>query len=124
MASVALTELFLHDAVDPSDYVSLKHSDMQEETTAHGEKREYAGGRERLITRPGESGSYQVSTCPLGYDVIAELRARKGAVVMLRDTRGRLVYGTYFKLAVADLPAMQKGRASFTVETISFVETV
>lgn len=102
MASVTLDRLWLHQADDLDTYLRFFTSDRGDERAVPGEVRVYAQGRRRIITR---TGSAQTLTATLRQVTSAELDTLedwRGDLLMLRDHRGRLVFGTFFDMAVTD----------------------
>lgn len=102
MASVDLTGLWLHDANDPSVYVQARLHGFDEDDATDAEVREYAGGRERIIAGEAETQSYSVTLNFLPRTDLEQLRAWKGQELMLRDSAGRLTYGTFTALKVGE----------------------
>lgn len=120
MPSVALTELWVHDSDNLADYVTsdgfLSESYRR---TARGEVRVYAGGRERLTTRAGAPQALNVSLPAVDRTTIAWLEDHKGALVMVRDPRGRLVWGAYFDLDVDEKPGGVLPDVSFSLRSVT-----
>lgn len=125
MASVALYELWVHAGDDLADYVTsdgfLAESSS---TSSRAEIRTYAGGVERLVTRPGTPRTLDVSMPQVARDVIAWLEDHAGQVVMVRDPRGRLVWGMYSRVAVSEEAGPVLPDVSFTLRSVTYSEAV
>lgn len=102
MAVVALEQLWVHDAEDPSDYLRFYTSDRSDSSEIPGEVRRYAAGRLRTITRVGEAQNIGATLRLVSDTDLEQLKTWLGALLLVRDHRGRLMFGTYFKLAVVD----------------------
>lgn len=102
MPSITLDRLWLHQADDLDTYLRFFSTGRGDERAVVGEVRVYAQGRRRIITR---TGSAQVLTATLRQVTDADLSTLedwRGVLLMLRDHLGRLVWGTFFDMAVTD----------------------
>lgn len=103
MPAVTLDRLWLHKADDLDTYLRFFTGPGRDDTRGTaGEVRVYAQGRRRIITR---TGSAQALTATLRQVTSAELTTLegwRGDLLMLRDHRGRLLFGTFFDMAVTD----------------------
>ena len=125
MASVSLSELWIHDGDDLSDFVQTFGFASEDETDAvAGEVRTYANGRRRIVRRAGTATSLSVTFPSTDRTTIDWLRAHKGNTLMLRDPYGRKVWGTFFSLSVPEKGSAQLPDASFTFESTSASEEV
>lgn len=68
-----------------------------------GEIRFYAGGRRRIITTPADTVTYPLALEWVSDTDTAQLVAWRGRVLLLRDTLGRRVFGTYFQVNQSDV---------------------
>lgn len=125
MASVNLgSRLFIHDADNPADYVTLLYTRWPEATKRGGEVRRYANGVRRAVRTKEWSATV---TFDLQLPTPAEvdgLRRFEGRTVMVRGGRGRLLYGIYFEVATSDRGLTHYESASITVESLTYVATV
>lgn len=119
MASVTLTKLYVHDYADVTDYDSFAYAGFSESTRKVGRVRRLAGGRLVLRTEPGTEGRHRIDFTNLTGDEVELLRARIGTHVVVRDMRGRLIYGTYFDVDVDDRPENDYRNAQIMVETVT-----
>lgn len=118
MASVTLDRLWIHDADDLSSYVRFFTApDRGDDRTQAGEVRQYAAGRQRLITRTGRRKELPVTLRQVTDDDLETLEDWLGSLVMVRDHRGRLMFASYFSLGVTDM----RDRSGFDV-AVTFIE--
>lgn len=119
MAEVALDYLYIHDYTNQSDYDTFGYADLEETWTMVGRVRRLAAGRLRLTTATGAQATYDIRFHNLTAAEVQSLRDRAGTHVMVRDMRGRVVYGVYFDVDVVDRPENGKRNASLTLETVT-----
>ena len=124
MASVALTDLWLHDASDLSDSVTLWLADEKASVSQAGAVRRYANGRLRAVTRVGQRESVQVTVHLSDRTQLDQLRDWCGSLLMLRDKRGRKLWGSYFDLDVTELVPSTFVSVAFTFHQTTYSEAV
>lgn len=93
MATVTLTSLWLHTASDLSDYLLLGQNAETEVYAQPTEVRRYAGGRLRAVTRTGAGRTLQITLPGVEPATYESLKERVGVEQMLRDQRGRKLWG-------------------------------
>lgn len=99
MAGVTLRTLWLNDADDLSDYRSFNlMAKMSVTTQKPAEVRRMAGGRRRVVTRDGTAREFDVDLPNLTRAQVEWLEDHLGRVLLVRDDRGRKMYGAYFAL--------------------------
>lgn len=130
MATVTLDYLYLHRASDPSEFLAL---DLDAETVTKsksGEVRRLASGRRRAVVRSGSSLSISVELQMVTRSdrEVVEAWVAEGALLMLRDPRGRVVWGHAFGVETVESALLvDEGEAAdltFTFETVTFSEEV
>lgn len=120
MASVSLSELWVHEAANLAVSVTTYGFAQEDESrSSPGQVRTYAGGRRRLVTMPGVATSLQVTFPVCSRVTVAWLRARVGTTVLLRDPYGRVEWGVYLSLDVSEKGSGIEPDASFTLESIT-----
>jgi len=125
MASVALSTLWLSDAADLSDFISFPlMSKLTPTEEINGDFREYAGGVQRLMTRPGEVTTVPVTLTCCDRAQVNWLRAHKGRVLLVRDNTGRKVYGAYKALSMDEDGAHDVADVDLTISSLFFDEEV
>lgn len=102
MASVTLDRMWVHDATDLDTYLTFYTSDRSEDRTLAGTVRTYANGRQRIITSTGSSRTLPVTFPLVTSSELTQLEAWRGTMLMFRDHRGRLFFGTFFGLSITD----------------------
>lgn len=99
MATVTLETLWLNDAADLSDYLAFPYmSKLNVQTSQSGEVRRGASGRLRAFSRAGRSREFTVDLPNLTRTEVEWLEEHIGRTLLVRDDRGRKMYGVYFTL--------------------------
>lgn len=99
MASVTLRTLWLNDADDLSDSMSFPWmSKLSVQTAKPGEVRLMSNGRLRVVTRAGQTRTFDVDLPNLTRVEVEWLEAHIGRTLLVRDDRGRKIYGAFFTL--------------------------
>lgn len=120
MAVVTLTKLWLHEAADLSEYRSWYSTDRRDGRDQAGEVREYANGRRRLVTTPAKAQKLGVTVRLVTDDDLVWLDDHAGTLLMLRDHRGRVVFGSYFTLDIVDYDDQSGYDVSFAFESVTY----
>jgi hypothetical protein len=102
MPAATLTQFWVHDNDDLSDYIVAYSRDRGDERGVGGEVRQYAAGRFRTVTREGVSRSIAAQLVNLTDTQVGWLEDRLGQVVMVRDHEGRKMFGSFFAMTVVD----------------------
>lgn len=102
MASVVLDRVWVHLASDLNSHVTFFSADWSDNRSARGEVRTYANGRRRVIRRAGTSRQIGFTAKVLTRVQVDTLVSWAGRVVLVRDTKGRKVYCTFFTVDVGD----------------------
>jgi hypothetical protein len=103
MAGVTLTQLYLHDAADLSDYLAINVQDLSDALSAGVSTRDYANGRTRMVSTPSTGSSVSVSLTLVTEADRAALEGWVGTYLMLREPRGRVRWGFYSGLSASEL---------------------
>lgn len=104
MAYVTLTGVYLAP-VDDYTLQTVLNAGVQplsDRTGVIGEFRRFAGGRVRLITQSGTERGLAVTVSRATRTTRELLDSWKGQTLLLRDGRGRLVFGSYLTLEVTE----------------------
>lgn len=107
MPSVTLEATYLHDAADLTVYVELLHEDIGADTTPDASIEVRAGGRRRLITRPGHTDrlSYRVEQVDNATYLQLKEWTEEATRLVHRDPNGRVWWGCITSLRVDNRPA-------------------
>lgn len=124
MASVELTEAWIHLATDLSVYITHPLRDIREVADSRSEVRTYAGGRRRLITGPARPSAYDVSFVRLPSAKLQTLRDWRATLLLLRDYQGRAIWGSYRTLQVVDWRGEGSHDVSFEFTQVTHSEAV
>jgi hypothetical protein len=84
-----------------------------------GDFRRYAGGRMRLVTRVGSSTSVSVAITHADRTTREALAALAGQTILLRDGRGRAIYGSFLALDVQESQGLPYCDLAFTLNEIT-----
>lgn len=117
---VTLNQVWLHDAVDPENYLRFYTIDRADDRERGGAIRSYAGGRRRIITTPNRQQAIPATFRAVTSTQLDQLDDWAGELLMYRDHMGRLEFGTYFKLAIADYKDRSGYDVTITFETITY----
>lgn len=102
MASVTLDRVWLHRAGELGTYLRFFSTDRTDQRNTSGDVRMYSGGRLRSVTRTGSRQQLGLTLRQVSDDALVTLEDWRGALLLLRDHRGRLLWGSYFALDVTD----------------------
>lgn len=119
MAGVTLTQLFLHDAADLSDYIAIDLHDLPSTKEAAAEARTYANGRIRLVTTPAAKQSIAITCRNVSPANRAILEGWTGTFLMLREPWGRVRWGFYASLDDSQWKHKDVVDVSFTFQSIT-----
>lgn len=90
-----------------------------------GTVRKLANGRYRAVVRDGSRRTYELALQLCDRNQIDWLEDHVGAVVLVRDDRGRKVYATYFEVPVQELTfRTDYGDVTLTITEITHKEDV
>ena len=104
MASITFSGAYIAPASDYSDTLYLDAAlSVSGDYTSPGELREYAGGRFRLVTRGTQRRQNQVSANYVSLTTREALEALVGQVVLYRDGRGRVFFGTILNAKATEI---------------------
>lgn len=101
MASISLDTVLLGPVADLTSQVRLDVASLRERDGKSGEVRTYANGRRRAVARAGRLRTVVLQAEVLRNRVLLDaLRDWEGQTVLLRDPRGRKVYGVFYDLEI------------------------
>ena len=125
MTTMVLTTTVIAPVSDLTDTLLIDQSSEVEDWIAPNEVRRYAGGRRRIVSKPGRDRRVQFSYPALSranYDSLLDL---VGATVLLRDQRSRRIYGVIQAVTGNEFgPSNLVLDASFTITEITYAEEV
>lgn len=125
MASVALRTLWLNDAADLTDALSLPGmSSLSVASQAPGAVRRMANGRLRSVSRAGQARTVDATFDACTRAEIAWLDAHVGRIVLIRDDRGRKLFGIYYEVPVDEHQYDDQGDVNLTLTEVTFSEAV
>lgn len=125
MASIRLDTVLLGPVDDLTSQVRLDVASLRERDGKAGEVRTYANGRRRHVARAGRQRTVTVQAEVLRNRVLLHsLRSWEGQTVLLRDPRGRKVYGVFFDLEIDENITADLATVSLTLTETTFSEVV
>ena len=96
MAAITLLDVFLHSADDLSDFLALANcSSLEEDSGGPSDVRLYASGRTRRTRMRGVVTTVAMTLERCTRAEVDQLRAWQDHYLLLRDPRGRVLYGAY-----------------------------
>jgi hypothetical protein len=124
VAEVESGTLFLHKGDELETYLTFPSFTIKPTRTKRGAVRMMAGGRRRSVSRPGTWTEVDVS---LEWITTAERETVESwleELVLLRDPRGRNVWGRYFSTSDDEHPPTEFVTVSFRLEELTIDEAV
>ena len=118
--AVTLSTVWINLASTLSNYQSFPQmSTLSVDTNQPGQVRTYAGGRLRLVTTAGVARTAAVTR-----DQINWLQSVVGQTVLVRDDRGRKIWGTFLTPKVTENQHNGNGDVTLTINEITYSEAV
>ena len=114
MASVTLTNLWLHEEANHEEYIQVANlASITERASRDTRVAQRAGGRRQIITRKSRIYTADVELGLVSRDVAEWIDDRKGDLLMLRDPRGRVWWGTVREANVVEVSGHNLVNVSF-----------
>lgn len=124
MATVTLTQLWVHEATDLSDYLALYWSEGGEDYQGNATREMYAAGRLRMETTDGAAQDLAFTLPWVTATELQSLRDRTDRVQMIRDSRGRLIWGFWNRVPVSERRNDTHVSVQLAVRQVTFDEAV
>lgn len=124
--SIDLVDLWIAPVGDLDDTANIRVRTESDTVTTETEIRRYAGGRDRIVTRPGQSRRLQFTAVNLDRADYNTLVDRLGTLQLFREPRGRRVYGTMVGVSGDEWRARETtlGSVTITVDSSTYSEVV
>ena len=120
MAFVTLTHLWIHLDSDRSQYVRFDGFTTEGETSERlGRLWEGAGGNSRIIRRPNKRVTLNLAFPSVPREDALQVKSWEGEVVLLRDPRGRKMWGTFFAVTIDERHGPLNPNVSFTFQQLT-----
>lgn len=129
-AVVELSDLFVNDAEDPSDYVVFSYAGDSYQVTSvlgGGVEGGYASGRSRTWSTEDDTVTVNVTLLWVTAEQAAWLIAHRGQTVCFRDPDGRKVFAAFHQVpvGVSTIPAHARvDSAPLSLTSVTFSEAV
>lgn len=126
MTTLDLTTLCIAPVSDLSDIIELDISSESDAVESPAQVRRYAGGRDRVVTSPGETRTITVTARNVDRDTYLDLLDRVGVLQLFREPRGRRTYGIVRQVNGDEwiFPAEPVGDVSFSYTSVTVSEIV
>lgn len=126
MASVTLTDAWVSLASDLTQSVVMELTGENDQTRRPVETRRYAGGRVRVISRPGVKKELGLNFELADRSQFHTLEDWIGQTVLYRDPVGRRLWGVYGQVSGAEIPGADSDvvNVNLTLLEITFDEAV
>ena len=125
MTILTLTKLHIASVADLSDQVIIQAQGFSTQVTDSTTIRRYSQGRDRAISTPGRTLAFPVTCVHVSRADYLELEERSGTAQLLRDTRGRRVFGLISALTGTEARAYDRmSGVSFTFTSLTVSEAV
>ncbi len=125
MTMITLSTVWINLADDPSQFRSFPlMSQPRVVNEGTGSATQHASGRRRLVVKPGGGHDFSLTLPQLDRDQIAWLDAHVDELVLVRDDRGRKVWGTYNSFPVEEVQGDTHGDASLAISEVTHTEVV
>ena len=123
--SVTLATVWINLAANASNYQTFPLMSLLDvETVQPGSVRDYAGGRFRLVTIAGVARKATITLPECPRDQINWLQSNVGNVVLVRDDRGRKIWGAYLNPKVNENQHNGNGDVMLVIDEITYSEVV
>jgi hypothetical protein len=125
MASVLLSELYINDWADPTDFVTTDgFGGLEINDSERGEIHTYAQGRRRSSKRRGSAKVADVTFPTPEWSVVQWLEDHIGRTVMVRDPWSRRFWAIYWAVPVAHRAGPVAPDVTIHLESVTVSEVV
>lgn len=125
MTTMTLTAVSVAPVADTSDVLLIDQYAQTADVSAPVSVRRYAGGRDRVVSTPGQTSQVSVSFRYLSRTNYQALTDLVGSSVVFRDQRQRVVWGVLGDLSATEWPVRDLLEdVSFTLTSITVSEIV
>lgn len=120
MSSVNLNHIYIHKGDNLSDYIEAEFAEpLTEVSNRQGRVKRYAGGRFRAVNPKGKMSAVKTQINWLPEADLDKLHEWAGELVMIRDARGRLLFGVYRVVSAQDYRAHDNGSTAIEITEIT-----
>lgn len=119
MATVELSKVWIHRADDLAAAETFYSNKPGDDFVQDGEVRAYATGRLRIISRPAQRSGYRVNLRDVTDAQVETLKEWAGQLLLYRDPRGRMIFGSFFTLTIDEYKAVDGNDVSLTFQQVT-----
>lgn len=121
MASVTLTDIWIHLADDMAEYRRFPFvTSFERSKSVDVAIQKLAGGRLRAIRRQGSRRRWNLGLQAVTRDQIAWLEDHVSELMMVRDDRGHVVFGVYVEVPVSEHAYNFEGNLTLAFDEVTF----
>ena len=124
---VFLNDVWLNAATDPTDATSFNMvgDAIKVESSVQVTAQQMAGGRVRLVTKPGKTWSTGLTFYHCTPEQTAWLDAHQGQIVCFRDHQGTKFFGFYSQVPVSESTSYRdQGDVELSITSCTFSQAV
>jgi len=122
---IVLSTVWINLASNPSSFQSFPlMSALEVDTMQPGQIRTYAGGRLRLVTTAGVARSATITLPECSRAQINWLQSNAGNIVLVRDDRGRKIWGAFLNPKVVENQYNTNADVTLVINEITYSEAV
>lgn len=122
MASVTLNKTWVNLLSTGQSVKGYTAQGRSHQRAAEGETRRMAGGRFRAVGTLGVRRTQDFAIRDLSYDDVLQLEEWIGQTVIVRDNRGRRMFGVYWSVPTVDRKDPNYYDVNLTVTEVSYEE--
>jgi len=122
MVAVTLTRTFVNLVATGESVIAYTGKGRSRAYSQEGDVQRFAGGRFRAISTEGVAGSQTFVLKSVTATQLATLQLWIGQTVLVRDARGRRMFGTYFEVTYADAASNIYYDVSISVKEVTYFE--
>lgn len=119
MATVTLDRVYLHLASSLATYLTFFTAGRSDQRSVQGGVRRYANGRLRSVVRTGTMQQLPLTLLKVTDANLVTLDSWQGTLLLLRDVRGRVLFGSYYSLNVDDYEDRSGYSVSLTFQQVT-----
>lgn len=120
MSSVTFEDIYIYVESDMSDYQQFTYyQPVREWFDNDGTVRRYAGGRVRSVTRAGKFRKVYVELAWVTREQLEWLVDNVGVLMMLKDNKGRVVFGVYSQVNILDQRVFDEAIVSIVLDEVT-----
>lgn len=122
MATLSLGKTFVNLVSTGEAVIAYTGKGRTRAYSTDGDVQRFAGGRFRSISSEGVAGEQTFMLRDVSEDDLATLQSWEGQTVLVRDNRGRRMFGTFYTVGYADGPDPAYYDVTLNVKEVTYNE--